>query len=183
MTATSVRLPILACACLTPVVFAGCTTLPAGPSLAALPGSRKTVDQFYVDDAQCRNVAIAQIGGRTPSDAANESAAASAAAGTALGAATGALIDGSSGAAAGAGIGLLFGAMAGAGTSESAYAATQQRYDGAYYSCMYALGHKVPIPAAFARQYRARYDGAPARAPAPPPPPSLPPPDAPPPSR
>lgn len=160
-------------------LLAGCASLPAGPSLQALPGSRMTVDRFYADDAQCRAVATAQLGGRTPSDAANETAAAGAVAGTALGATTGALIDGSSGAAAGAGIGLLFGALAGADASYGTYAVAQQRYDSAYYTCMYAYGHKVPVPAGSVRAYRARYETTAQR----PVPPIPPPPDAPPPPR
>jgi outer membrane lipoprotein SlyB len=156
------------------LLLAGCVSVPAGPSLQAQPGSRKSYEQFVADDRQCRSIAVAQIGGTTPSDAANQSAAASAAAGTAIGAVTGAMIDGSSGAAAGAGIGLLFGAMAGSATSYDAYTVTQQRYDSAYYVCMYARGHKVPVPAHDVARYRARYDSVVPRAaqaaPLPPPP-------------
>ncbi len=151
------------------VLLSGCVSLPPGPSLQALPGSRMTVEQFAADDAQCLAVATAQAGGRTPADAAHQSAAASAAAGTVIGAAVGGLVDGSSGAAAGAGMGLLFGALAGAGASQDAYRITQRRFDHAYYACMYARGHKVPVPAHAVGAYRARYEAA-ARGHAPPPP-------------
>lgn len=160
------------------MLLAACVTLPSGPSLQALPGSRRSYEQFVLDDGQCRSIATAQIGGRTPTDAANQSAAASAAVGTAVGAASGALIDGSSGAAAGAGIGLMFGALAGTAAAQDSYAITQQQFDTAYYSCMYARGHKVPVPASAVARYRSAYESvAPHRAPALPPPPDLPPPD------
>lgn len=162
------------------LLLAGCASVPAGPTLQALPGSRKSPEQFAADDSQCRAAATERGGGLTPSDAANQTAASSAAAGAAIGAVTGALIDGSSGAAAGAGMGLLFGLMAGTATSQGTYAVTQQRYDGAYHACMYARGHKVPVPANSVNAYRAQFEAAPPRAAtpvSPPPPPDLPPPD------
>ena len=174
------------------LLLAACVSVPAGPSLQALPGSRKSFEQFNLDDNQCRSQATAQLGGYSPTDAASQSAAASAAAGTAIGAVTGAMIDGSSGAAAGAGIGLLFGAMAGTAASQDAYAIAQQRFDGAYYLCMYARGHKVPVPANDVARYRTRYDRmTPRPGPAPvqnpgaavPPPPDFAPPESRPPTR
>jgi hypothetical protein len=169
------RSAALACGAL---LLAGCVSVPAGPSLQAQPGSRRTHEQFVADDAQCRSIAVAQIGGVSPSEAANQSAAASAAAGTAIGAVTGAMIDGSSGAAAGAGIGLLFGAMAGSAASYDTYGVAQQRFDAHYYSCMYARGHKVPVPANDVARFRAHYEGAiPRPSRSVPPPPDLVPPD------
>lgn len=140
------------------LVLTGCVVLPpAGPSLHALPGSRLSFEQFQVDDAACRQFATAQIGGRSANEAAQESAATSAVAGTAIGAATGAAFGGSSEAAAvGAGIGLLTGVMAGWGASESSYFAAQQRFDGAYYSCMYARGHQVPVSTRYTEAGRAQ---------------------------
>lgn len=173
--------------------LAGCVVLPpAGPSLQALPGSRLSFEQFQLDDAACRQYATAQIGGRSATEAAQESAAASAVAGTAIGAAAGAALGGSSEAAAvGAGIGLLTGAMAGWGTSEASYYAAQRRFDGAYYQCMYARGHKVPVSSRYAETVRVQPRapvGPPADAAIPPPnapPPAnaaVPPPNAPPPA-
>jgi hypothetical protein len=145
--------------------------LPSGPTLQALPGSGKTPGQFAVDDDQCRSIVTAQLGGYTPTDMANQSVAASAAAGTAIGAVTGALLDGSSGAAAGAGMGLLFGTMAGTGAAQTSYAAAQRQFDVLYYGCMYARGHKVPVPAHDVARYRAQYESIL------PPPSAVPPPD------
>jgi hypothetical protein len=162
------------------LLLAGCAAVPGGPALQALPGSRMTAGQFAADDGQCRAAATARLGGMTPSDAANQSAAASTVAGTAIGAVSGALMDGSSGAAVGAGIGLLYGALAGVGASQGAYAATQQQYDTLYFACMYARGHKVPVPANDAARYRSFYDSVAAsaeQAAAAPPPPDMPPPD------
>ena len=45
------------------VVLAGCVTVPTGPSVFVLPGSQKSLDQFRVDDAACRQYAIAVLGG------------------------------------------------------------------------------------------------------------------------
>jgi hypothetical protein len=157
--------------------LAGCATLPEGPSLNALPGSRRTFEQFQADDAVCRQYAYAQVGGKTASQAANESVVASAAVGTALGAATGALVSGGSGsgAAVGAGVGLLAGSAVGTSYASGSYYATQQRYDGAYFQCMYTKGHKVPVSGGAART--APYYAPPAGQVAPyPPPPNAPPP-------
>ncbi|MFN3566235.1 MAG: hypothetical protein ACK4V1_09685 [Burkholderiaceae bacterium] len=126
--------------------LAGCASVPTGPSLQALPGRTKSFEAFQLDDAVCRDHALAQIGGRSASDRANEAAAASAIAGTVIGAAAGAAIGGDSGAAGvGAGLGLITGSMIGAGQAQGSYHASQRRYDAAYYQCMYAKGHKVPV--------------------------------------
>lgn len=115
-----------------------------------LPGTGKSFDQFRFDDGGCRQYAYEQVGGMTPTKAADESAVRSAAAGTVLGAAAGAAIDGGSGAAAGAGVGLLAGGLAGAGAAEGSAYDAQHRYDNAYTQCMYAKGHKVPVSGRFA---------------------------------
>jgi ABC-type dipeptide/oligopeptide/nickel transport system ATPase component len=90
------------------------------------------------------------------------------------------------------GIGLLFGAMAGSAAAQDSYAITQQRFDSAYYGCMYARGHKVPVPANDVARYRTRYDRmTPRTGPAPvlnpgaavPPPPDFAPPESRPPTR
>lgn len=137
---------------------AACATLPSGPTLDALPGSRMSAEQFAADDARCRAAVAERLAGRSATDAANQNIGASAAAGTAIGAATGAVFDGRSGAAAGAVVGLAMGAIAGANASQGAWVHAQQQYDGAYYACMYAMGHKVPVPAADAARYRAWFE-------------------------
>jgi hypothetical protein len=189
-------------AVLASLLLAGCATVPSGPTWQALPGSRKTFEQFQIDDADCRNYATAAIGGTTPSDRANQAAVGSAVAGTAIGAAAGALIGGTHDAAGvGAGIGLITGSMIGADQAYGSYHASQRRYDVAYHQCMYARGHKVPVYGRYAqRTPRAPAvppPSAPPPKPAPPyglpanpapkppanlPPSAIPPPDAPPPS-
>lgn len=152
------------------LLLAGCVSVPTGPTLQALPGSRKTFEQFQVDDAGCRDYAIAQVGG-APADRANSAAVGSAVAGTVIGAAAGAALGGSHHAAGvGAGVGLLAGSAIGAEQAYGSYHASQRRFDHAYHQCMYARGHKVPVHARYA---------APRRTPRPAPYP--PPPDAPPP--
>jgi hypothetical protein len=131
----------------------GCTTLPTGPSRMALPGSGKDFDQFRVDDASCRQYAL-QASGATPTEAQENSAVKSAVIGTAIGAAAGAAFGGSRDAAAGAGIGLLFGALAGAAAGDQSGYLVQRRYDIGYGQCMYAKGHRVPVPAGMVQQSR-----------------------------
>jgi hypothetical protein len=140
------------------MLLAGCVVLPpSGPSVQALPGSRTSVQQFQVDDAACRQHAVAQVGGKGAGEAAQESAAASVIGSTMLGAAAGgAFGGGSEGAAVGAVFGLLTGAMIGAGTAQWSYDLVQRSYDGAYYSCMYASGHRVPVSASYTESARAR---------------------------
>src|SRR5262249_53561021 len=158
------------------LALAGCVTAPTGPTREAFPGRDKSFEQFQVDDASCRDYANVQAGGKSAADRANESAVGSAVVGTALGAAAGALIGGShQGAGVGAGIGLVAGSAAGSGTAGASYQSTQRRYDGAYYTCMYSKGNKVPmygryVQSAPAPQYYT-----------PPPPPNAPPPNIPPP--
>jgi hypothetical protein len=152
------------------LLLGGCVVVPpSGPSMMVLPGSRMTFEQFQIDDAACRQFATAQIGGQGAGEAAQQSAAASTVAGTAIGAAAGAALGGNSqGAAVGAGIGLLTGAMMGMGASEMSYREVQRRYDAAYYQCMYARGHRVPVYGSFTESAR---PAAQPRAPAAPPPP------------
>lgn len=127
------------------LLLGACASFPKGPSLMALPGTGKSSDQFRYDDGDCRGFADAQIGGTTPSDAANAGTAKGAIAGTAVGAAVGAAFGGAGGAAVGAGFGLLTGTAVGASTGEVSAYALQRRYDHAYIQCMYSKGHKVPV--------------------------------------
>lgn len=143
------------------LALAGCATMPNGPTYTALPGSRSTFDQFQVDDGACRQYATQAIGGTTPQQDANNAAVGSAVVGTALGAAVGGLLGGHEGAAVGAGMGLFTGAAVGAGNSQATGYYSQQRYDNAYYQCMYSRGHKVPMPASVARSMRQANAGYP----------------------
>jgi len=155
-------------------LLAACATLPAGPGVLALPGSTKNFDQFRADDGVCRQFAYEQVGGVTPSQAANNAGVGGAVAGTAIGAAAGAAIAGGSGAAVGAGVGLVTGAAVGTGYGYGSYYTLQQRYDYAYLQCMYAKGNKVPVSRAYTQA------SPPASYPPPnyPPPPNQPPPPA-----
>lgn len=145
-------IPLLALA----LFAAGCTTIPTGPSRMALPGSGKDFDSFRADDASCRQYAL-QTSGATPTETQDNSAVKSAVVGTAVGAAAGAAIGGSShGAAAGAGVGLLMGAMAGAAAGNQSGYVAQRRYDNGYTQCMYAKGHRVPLPAGMAQSRQAQ---------------------------
>ena len=117
--------------------LSGCAYMPSGPSVMALPGTGLSFNQFQMDDYQCRQYALAQVGGSDASQAGIDSQVGSAVAGTALGAAAGAAI--------GAGTGLVAGTMVGSGTGSSSYYETQRFYDNAYIQCMYAKGHKVPV--------------------------------------
>jgi hypothetical protein len=144
-----------------------CTVMPTGPSVMALPGTGKSFDQFRADDASCRQFASSQIGGVTANQAATNAAVGSAVVGTALGAAAGAAFNGGSGAAVGAGAGLLAGTVVGAGNAQASGYGTQRRYDYAYIQCMYASGHRVPVPGRITSAGPARYYYGP-----PPPPPA-----------
>jgi hypothetical protein len=136
--------------------LAGCTVMPTGPSVMALPGSGKDVDQYQADVAACQQYANAVIAANSGNAAAADNSAASAAATSALvGAAAGALIGSVSGqagqgAAIGAGTGLLFGGAAGSSYTAMSSYQLQRGYDGAYLQCMYSRGNKVPAPRGYA---------------------------------
>lgn len=136
------------------VLVGACATLPAGPAVTVLPGSRKNFDEFRVDDAACRDYAYRSVGGQTPQDAATNSAVASAVIGTAIGAAAGAALGGGQGAAVGAGTGLLFGSAVGSSNAYASGYGVQERYDGAYTQCMYARGNRVPVSASYVAAQR-----------------------------
>lgn len=158
-------------------LLAGCVTAPQGPSVLVLPGSGRSFDAFRSDDLECQRYAQYQTG-PNPNEAGVNAGVQSAAVGTAIGAVAGAALGGRSGAATGAGAGLLLGSAAGAGAAEQTARGTQRHYDNAYVQCMYAKGHRVPVPAS---QYHAAqpYNGqsyAPPAASIPPPPPGNPPP-------
>ncbi|HUW29911.1 MAG TPA: YMGG-like glycine zipper-containing protein [Sulfuriferula sp.] len=152
------------------LLLGACTTIPSGPSVTVLPGSGKSFEQFRMDDYVCRQFALDQINGVTPSQAATESGVTSAVVGTVVGAAAGAALGGHEGAGVGAGTGLLVGGLAGTEAAQASGYGAQQRYDASYVQCMYAKGHQVPVYGRIIRQPRASY---------PPPPPGMPPPPPP----
>ena len=154
---------LLILATFTGQLLSGCTTMPTGPTVMALPGTGKNFDQFRMDDFECRQFALSQVGGTTANQVATDAAVRSAVVGTVIGAAAGAAMGGQRGSGEGAGVGLLFGSMAGADAAQSSAYGTQRQYDNAYIQCMYAKGEQVPIPGAFMR--------SPAQAPSMPPPP------------
>lgn len=165
-------------------LLGACTVMPTGPSVMALPGSRKSVDQYQADVAACQQVADAVLAANSggTAAAADSNAASTAAAGALFGAATGAFIgaatgQASQGAAIGAGTGLLFGGMAGSSyTSMSSYQ-LQRGYDRVYLQCMYARGNRVPMPQGYARRpSRPIYSNAPPETAGYPPPGTPPPP-------
>jgi len=148
--------------------LAGCATYPpSGPSIAVLPGSTKTFDQFRADDGECRNYANGQTG-MSPQDAAVEAGVGNAVVGTVIGTAAGALLGGRDGAAVGAASGLIVGSAYGANAANFSYYEAQRRYDAAFYQCMYARGHRVPVSGHV--EPRRQYYGPPPGYPAPPPP-------------
>jgi hypothetical protein len=131
------------------VVLGGCATMPTGPTVMVMPGPGKPFEVFAADDNACRQWALQQIGGASPSEIANQNLASGAVIGTLVGAGLGAAIgaatgDVGAGAAIGAGAGLLGGtAMA----TDPAYASgwqLQRQYDINYQQCMYAKGNQIP---------------------------------------
>jgi hypothetical protein len=132
------------------LLVSGCATIPSGPSVMVLPGSRKNFEQFQTDDGLCRQWASQQIGGTSNDRAAVDSTVRGATIGTLLGAAAGAALGAAAGnpalgAAAGAGAGLLGGTAVGASRGDAYVGSLQRQYDQAYVQCMYAKGNQVPV--------------------------------------
>lgn len=134
----------------TSLVLAACASIPSGPSVLVLPGTNRSFDQFRADDLDCRQYAHFQIGGKTPDQTAADAGVKSAVVGTAIGAVAGAAIGGRQGAAVGAGTGLIVGSAAGADSGYRSAYDSQRLYDNAFIQCMYAKGHRVPVPAGMA---------------------------------
>jgi len=85
------------------LLLGACATTPKGPSVLALPGTGKSLDEFRADDMACRQYALGQTAGIAQGQTANESAA----------------------------------------------YLSQRQYDFAYLQCMYARGHRIPVPGGF----------------------------------
>ncbi|WP_292781277.1 YMGG-like glycine zipper-containing protein [Methylophilus sp. UBA6697] len=133
--------------------LSACATNPTGPSNMALPGTGKDFNVFRADDLSCRDFALTQIGGKTVNQQYNASLATTTAVGTVVGAALGAAAGGGEGAAIGAGMGALSGGAIGTNTAAVSGTNAQDKYDNAYFQCMYAAGHRIPVPASMARTY------------------------------
>ncbi len=162
------------------LLLSACVSVPNGPSAMALPGTGKDFDQFRYDDTSCRQFAHEQIGGKTVSQAANDSFAGTAIIGTIVGAAIGAAAGGDNGAGVGAATGLFVGSLIGIDEANASSYGAQRHYDNAYIQCMYAKGHRVPVSGRIEQQPshnlpppKTRYYSPP------PPPPGYRPPDAP----
>ncbi len=159
------------------VALAACATVPDGPSVMAMPGTGRNLDQFRADDAYCRDFALQMSGGKTANQNAVDSGISSAAVGTLIGAAAGAALGGHNGAGAGAGTGLLMGGLIGTETSQRSAHGTQRRYDNAYVQCMYEKGDRVPVSGHLQEQRSSNSYAPPPGASMPPPPaPNMPPP-------
>lgn len=63
------------------LVVGACTAMPSGPSVMVLPGSNKTLDRFLVDDHNCRQFALGQVGGVSSHQASNTAVVSSSAVG------------------------------------------------------------------------------------------------------
>jgi len=79
------------------LLLVACTSVPTGPSVAVMPGSGKSFEQFNADDAVCRQYASNQINGAA--QASNDKAVESGVVGTVIGGAIGAALGGRQGAA------------------------------------------------------------------------------------
>ena len=162
------KLNIGACAAAL-LLLGGCASMPSGPSVLVLPGSYRNLDDFRADEAECRQYAAQQLGGISDDPAVRNAAIA-----TAVGAVAGAAIGGRQGAGVGAGAGLVVGSAMGAESSNRFTYDSQRQYDNAYIQCMYAKGHRVPVPASLAQRLR-QADEPVSAANIPPPPPYAPP--------
>lgn len=130
-------------------VLGGCATMPTGPTVMVIPGPGKPFEVFMADDTVCRQWALQQIGGVSPSQTANQNLTAGAVVGTLVGAGLGAAIgsttgDAGAGAAIGAGAGLLGGTSMATNPAYASEWQLQRQYDIAYQQCMYAKGNQIP---------------------------------------
>lgn len=155
------------------LMLSACVSVPTGPSVMVLPGTGRTFDEFRSDEMACRAYAMEQNGGVSAQQHSRESAATSAVVGTAVGAVAGAAMGGHQGAAVGAGAGLVVGSAVGSDRSQQSAYGTQRQYDHAYIQCMYAKGHRVPVPANMAARTSQPVTASAGNIP--PPPPGLPP--------
>ena len=135
------------------VAVSGCAThRPTGPTVMALPAQGESFALFQQHETTCRQYASAQIGERSPQQAAAAKEIGGAVAGAGIGAAAGALLGSASdhagrGAAIGAGSGLLAGTLLGSAAARRAGSSVQNHYNMAYTQCMIANGERITPPA------------------------------------
>jgi uncharacterized protein YcfJ len=132
------------------LLLAGCTIMPTGPNVMALPGANRSFEEFRADDLMCRDYAYQQIGGSAREQEANNAVVGNAVIGTTIGAIAGGALGGRDGAAVGAGMGMLVGSASGAEAARSSTYGSQRHYDIAYVQCMYSKGHRVPVSGTYA---------------------------------
>jgi len=127
-------------------VLAGCVTVgQTGPTVDAMPGRGKTLEQFSQDERACQVRAWNAVGRRGNG---REVTLDNTIAATAIGAGSGALIGSAfghlgSGAAIGTGAGLMVGSFMDERNARAARGPTQAKYDSVYRRCMVARGHRV----------------------------------------
>lgn len=153
----------LACAL---ALLAGCVTAPLGPTVAVMPGSGKSGEQYSADASSCQQTAQVAIAG--PTQNAQGGAAATTAGSAMLGATVGALFGAATGnvgagAAWGAGTGLMIGGASAGGAGAASSYGLQSQYNAIYVQCMARLGNAQPSRVV-RRTYRP--PAAPAAAPA-----------------
>jgi len=130
-------------------LLGGCATMPGGPTVTVYPAPGKPFEVFQADDYACRQWALQQIGGASPSQSANQSTGDGAVLGAIVGAGLGAAIGAATGnpaagAVIGGATGLVGGTAIGANQGAASGYQLQWRYDIAYQQCMYAKGNQIP---------------------------------------
>jgi YmgG-like glycine-zipper protein len=136
------------------ITLIGCTTIPEGPRITALPGSNKTMILFDQDRLRCKEFALSESGGKTANQVKDDTTGEHAMIGTIVGALIGAAFGhhGGESVAIGAATGMLFGAISGSDEGYIAGDNIQHRYDNAYTRCMYSAGHRVPVKIKYIEQ-------------------------------
>lgn len=125
------------------LILSACASMPDAPHVNVMPAKGATLEQFRLDDLQCREFAQDQISGDVTNKSAMETLT-DIAIGSAVGALAGQAIGHNThgtvtGLAIGAGLGLATGAYQAHKSSEEA----QSHYDGAYQQCMSIKGHVI----------------------------------------
>ncbi len=125
------------------LILSACASIPDAPHVNVLPAKGVTLEQFRLDDLQCREFAQDQISDDISNKSAMETLT-DIAIGSAVGALAGQAIGHNThgtvtGLAIGAGLGLATGAYQAHKNSEDA----QRHYDSAYQQCMSIKGHVI----------------------------------------